>query len=84
MKQEELLAALENLIIIAEERYDAKKVIDGDDVIALGSIAITRRFIKNTRDEMTKPVADVYYPPWDWTEDSDEKESDEEEPRDYE
>ena len=50
MDRRELIIALENLITIAEEQYDSRRIINADDVIALNSVATVRQFIKNTQD----------------------------------
>ena len=51
MDKRELIIALENLIIVAEEQWNAHRIVDADDVIAMNSVATVRQFIKNLQDD---------------------------------
>lgn len=55
MDRRELIIALENLIIVAEERYDSRRIVDADDVIAMNSISTIRQLIKNLQDVPLRP-----------------------------
>ena len=48
---EKLVIALENLITVAEEQYNNRRVIDADDVIAAQSVGTVKEFI--TRAQRT-------------------------------
>ena len=53
MDRRELIIALENLIIVAEEQYDSRRIVNANDVIAMNSISTVRQFIKNLQDDET-------------------------------
>ena len=54
----ELITAMKNLITIAEEHYDTRRVIDADDVIVLNSAQALQRVI--TEYETNQDVLEPY------------------------
>ena len=49
---QELIIAIGNLITVAEEMYDKRRVIDSDDIIALHSVGTAKEFIQRFDREM--------------------------------
>ena len=55
MKQEidlKLIKALENLIIIADEQFASRRVVDADDVIALQSAGLVKQLVRDWYDHL--------------------------------
>tara|TARA_R110002167_G_scaffold65261_4_gene184396 strand:+ start:263 stop:445 length:183 start_codon:yes stop_codon:yes gene_type:complete len=53
---EELVIALENLAVIAEEVYDSRRVVEADDIIALQSAEMVRKIVKRWKDKNDPPL----------------------------